>query len=80
MAAEHKTTPIRAALDAAEDAAHIAGCPPGSCAHVAAAAVEAFHRALAQRYRCTAADAADYEVDAYEEERMADLVRDAAHV
>lgn len=38
--------PVRAALEAAEDAAHIAGCPPGSCAHVAAATIAAFLRAL----------------------------------
>lgn len=37
--------PVRAALEAAEDAAHIAGCPPGSCAHVAAATIAAFLRA-----------------------------------
>jgi len=42
--------PVRAALEAAEDAAHIAGCPPGSCAHVAAATIAAFLRALPDQY------------------------------
>ena len=44
--------PVRAALEAAEDAAHIAGCPPGSCAHVAAATITAFHRRYAEIAPC----------------------------
>lgn len=36
---------IRAALDAAEDAAQIAGCPPGSCAHVTSAILAALSAA-----------------------------------
>lgn len=40
---------IRSAMGEAEDAAHLAGCPPGSCSHVALAAVVAFLRALPDR-------------------------------
>lgn len=40
---------IRAAMGEAEGAAHIAGCPPGLCSHVAMAAVLAFLRALPDR-------------------------------
>lgn len=52
------TDPVRAALEAAEDAAHIAGCPPGSCAHVAAATIAAFLRAYAAEVdpRCIAGE------------------------
>lgn len=69
---------IRAALGAAEDAAHVAGCAPGSCAHVTQAAVVAFLRALPDRFAMPRPGGVSWGHAVGEMERLAQMV-EVAH-